>query len=265
MKRHWVRAVQIALFLLLFVAHGYVGRFLFRNERSRRRYLSRNLNRYNRVLLKLLKIRVKLEGAERLQAKGKRCLVVANHLGYTDVVILASQFPAVFVTSVEVEQTPALGQICKAGGCVFVERRNRNRLAEELEELSSVLVHDDAHLVVFPEATSTNGEGVLPFKNALFDSALRSGSPVLPVCLRYTHADGRPVDRTLRDSIFYYGDMAFLDHFLRLLKLQNVDVTLTVLDPIPISAETSRKELAERSHGGIVAVYGAPFGALVQA
>jgi 1-acyl-sn-glycerol-3-phosphate acyltransferase len=249
--------------LSVFVVHALWVQALLPGQKRKRRFAARNLAFYSRAMLWLFGIRVRLEGSvDAAVVRGEKSagLLVCNHLSYVDVMILAAQYPALFVTSVEVQQTPGLGQICKAGGSYFVERRNRTKLAQELSDLQNILHSGQSHLAVFPEATSSNGEGVLPFKNALFDSAVRSQSRVLPMCLQYVLADGKRLDRKLRDSIFYYGEMTFLSHFVRLLKLRTIDVVLTVHEPIPVDSSTSRKELSDRAWQKISTTYGAPFG-----
>src|SRR5689334_20228985 len=62
-------------------------------------------------------------------------LLTGNHLTHIDVITIASQVPTCFVTSVEIKNTPFLGQICQMAGCLFVERRSRKQLHEEIGEL----------------------------------------------------------------------------------------------------------------------------------
>ena len=252
------RISAMIVILLAMGAFALLGRLLIPSPRLRRRFAARNLSRTCRAANRVLGIRVRVEHEERIPAS-RRCLIVANHLSWIDVLVISSRMPALFVTSVEVEQSAVLGWICKAGGSFFVERRNRTRLAAELAELSGALKDGECHLVVFPEATSSDGETLLPFKNALFDSAVRSESPVLPLCLRYQKVDGAPLDRSNRDSVFYYGDMTFLEQFRRFIRVGRTDVLLTVLEPMGIGPDTTRKDLAEKSRAMIIAAYGQPF------
>ena len=139
-----------------------------------------------------------------------------------------------------------------------MERRNRSRLASEIDMISGVLTSKGPPLCVFPEATSSNGEQVLPFKGALFDSAARTGAPLIPICIHYEKANGAPISKELRDSVFYYGEMTFGEHFLRFCRLRSLDVTVEVLDPIVSAPGASRKELAERAYRAIVSAYTKP-------
>ena len=260
MVRFTSRLLGITFAVSTMMIVAVVARVLLPSQKLRRRFAARNLSMTCRVALWIAGVRVKLVDGHKLPTGMGGTLVVSNHLSYIDVLVISSLMPTLFVTSVEVEQSPLLGQICKAGGSYFVERRSPVRLARELIELRGVLKSGDAHLVVFPEATSSDGEGILLFKNALFDSAVKARVPVQPLCLRYTRANQCPVDRVLRDSIFYYGDMTFFDHFKRFLSLSSLEVELVALDPIPVDEKTDRKVLSETARSAILAAYGQPFG-----
>ncbi len=54
-------------------------------------------------------------------------LLVSNHLGYMDVVALASVSDCVFVAKSEVAGWPVLGHLCRSVNTIFVNRRRRRR------------------------------------------------------------------------------------------------------------------------------------------
>lgn len=185
-------------------------------------------------------------------------LIIANHISYLDVMVLAAYAPGVFITSREIGNTPGLGQIVRAAGCLFVERRNYSTLLRDIDDLSSTL-NDGLNVVVFPEGTTTDGcVSLLPFKSSLLESSLRSRGRVAPFCIRYTHVDGAPLDRANCDRIAWYGPMRFLPHLLQLLTVKRVDVRLTALPPLPLREHKSRKVLAKTARDMIGRVYGEP-------
>lgn len=208
-------------------------RLLLRQEKARW-ILTRNLRFHAFAVLWILGISVETQNAEAITHPNY--LVVSNHLSYTDVLIISSIFPAVFVTSVEVRDSAGLGQICKAGGSLFIERRNRASLANEVDLISGVLAA--GHFVaIFPEGTTSAGDRMLDFRRSLFGAASKAHIAVLPLCINYTQADGRPVDGKTRDSVFYYGEMQFLAHLVRLLKLRRVTVKVSVISPLEKSED----------------------------
>jgi len=181
-------------------------------------------------------------------------LVVSNHLSYVDILAISSLMPVVFITSVDLKNTFLLGTLSKFGGSVFIERRNAAGLKKEIESITRVLGHGFT-VALFPEGTTSNGEYVQPFKNALFESAIKAKCDILPICLRYTKVNNCHITTDSRDSIFYYGGLTLFSHFPRLLALQSVDLEVHPLETLRVHAHDSRKELAARAHSAINVAY----------
>jgi 1-acyl-sn-glycerol-3-phosphate acyltransferase len=174
-------------------------------------------------------------------------LIVSNHLSYLDIMIISSFFPTCFVTSYEMKETPVLGQICLLAGCLFVERRNKAGLANEVKELSDAL-SDGLNIVIFPEATSTNGEAVIRFRRPLFQAAINSHSKVLPMCINYRTLDGEKLTLKNRDKICWYGDMGFLGHALTLFSHKSIVAELSVMPSVVSTQFEDKSALAEKCY-----------------
>lgn len=170
-------------------------------------------------------------------------MTVSNHISYVDILLIASEVPAVFVTSTEVRDSPGLGLICRLAGCAFVDRRSAGGLRREIGALATLMRHG-LHVVVFPEATSTRGEGVLPFKGALFEAVRQADAPLWMVRIDYAGIH-RPI-------VSYAGDDEFGAHLLRLLSLESVAGILSwVHRESEVGLRTAR-ELAELSRERIL-------------
>lgn len=178
---------------------------------------------------------------------GKNYFMVCNHMSYLDLLFLGSGEPAVFVTSVELRDTPFLGDIAKYGGAYFVERRDRTKIPGEIKELSD-LMKKKFNVFVFPEATSTNGMHIIPFKRAMFSAALEAGVDVLPICLRYEYIDDVPFGDKNKDRICWYGKMPFAPHFRHVMSLKSLKVTVTYLEPISVKEFPDRGLLADAAY-----------------
>lgn len=218
----------------------------------------RNLHTYHthlcsRVLLFILGVRI--EGnALHFLSQNRASFIVANHLSYLDVFILAALKPIVFVTSKEVEESGFLGTISKSAGALFVERRKRTAVGEEIKKLSSVLA-EGCNIAIFPEGTTSSGEAILPFKSTFFDAAVRNQSDVIPICINYKRVNSIEMATKWKEHLFYYGTMDFFSHFLKVLSLNSIEVSVTVAPPIPTIAPLSRKELSTLSFSKIVSHY----------
>jgi len=220
----------------------------------RRSLRIRTASFFARLALVLLGIRMRVKHHERLHKHGGARLIVANHVSYVDVLVIASLTPTVFITSVEMKQTPLLGSIARFAGCLFVERRRPSGLKEEIGAIARVL-GQGLSVVLFPEGTTSNGDRVQPFKNSLFDAAVAARAEVLPLCLRYVRINDESLTARNRDNLFYYGGVSFFRHFPRFLRLKSVEVVVMPLRAIKVHAHTSRKELAALVHYAISAAY----------
>lgn len=181
-------------------------------------------------------------------------LIVSNHLTYLDILILSSYFDTSFVTSQEMKETPVLGQLCLLGGCFFVERRKRSGIRKEIQDLSDSL-KTQHNIVIFPEATSTNGEAVIKFRRPLFQAAFDSDTKILPVCLNYRKLDGEQITLKNRDKVFWYGDMGFFPHAMKLLSHEGVEADLTVLNPLDPKDFPDKNTLADQAYAMISLEY----------
>lgn len=189
-----------------------------------------------------------------LFSEGKSYLMVSNHMSYMDIVLLSAGEPAVFVTSMEMKNTPFLGDVSAFGGSYFVERRSRSQVQSEVRDLAQLL-RDGFHVFVFPEATSTHGLHVLPFKRALFTAAIEAQKDVLPVCIRVEEIDGEPFQEKNHRRTSWYDKMEFFPHLLQFMAIRKLRITVNYLEPIKIQDFPDRVSLAQKAHEQIVEKY----------
>lgn len=251
-------AIKAILVLALLVLYSLAALFLAllpAGRSGRRRLLVGNMSFFARLALQVIGVRVmrRVRGGRRPSLRNH--LIVSNHLSYVDILVIASAFPAVFITSIELRKTFPLGLLALLGGSLFVERRDPSGLRREIRDIARTL-QNGASVVLFPEGTTSNGDAVRPFKNALFTAAIETGTPVLPLCLRYRRINGRRIGDRTRDALYYYGGVTFPVHAPRLLALRSVHVECLALAPIAVNGERSRKDLAARCHAVISGAYG---------
>ena len=249
-------ACKLTAFLALSVAYiissAFIKSFTPCSKQRRRKLLAVNTSRFCRVLLRLLGISLSIKPQHSaLVANGRMILV--NHLSYLDVAVLSAILPAVFVTSYEVLNSPVEGLLARCGGSVFVDRRNKTTVVNDIRILASLLKQGFT-VVLFPEATSSSGERVLPFKSALLNAALEARVEILPACLNYRAIDGCGITVLNRDKVFYYGEMQFMRHILGLLRLRKIDLELAFLDSVPAEI-ISRKRAAKAAFDCISSTY----------
>ena len=167
-------------------------------------------------------------------------LLVSNHVSYVDIVLLASVVDAAFVAKADLREWPALGQVFATADTIFVNR-GRRRDVVRVTHLIGHHLERSLGVVLFPEATSTKGDGILPFRPPLLDFAARAGLPVHYAAISYSTAEH---DAPASESVCWWGDTPFLPHFLRFLRLARFDARL-VFGGAPVR-DIDRKALARR-------------------
>src|SRR5512143_3694282 len=247
----WMASVSL---LAMYIVCACVISVLPAGARLRRALLLKNTAFFAGLLLGLLGIRINVRHGERLRRTKENALIVANHVSYIDVLVIASVIPAVFITSVELGGTFFLGMLARLGGSLFVERRKVTGLKKEIAEIARVL-REGHPVVLFPEGTTSNGERVHPFRGALFDAAIAADADILPLCLRYTRLNGEALTPKTRDWIYYYGGATFSRHFLRFLSIASVEAEVLPLPIIKVRKRDSRKELAALAHDAVSSAY----------
>ena len=249
-----LKSTAVLLLLVLYSLVSPVLALLPAGRVGRRTLLTRNTSLFARMLLLLLGIRLVERRKGRQDFPDRNFLIAANHLSYVDILVLAALRPAVFITSIELRNTFPLGMLAWFGGSIFVERRNPAGLKKEIRDIARTL-QDGLSVVLFPEGTTSDGDTVRPFRSSLFTAAITTGTPVLPVCIRYRRINGKRLTMRSRDAVYYYGGTTFSAHAPRLLATRSVHVECHVLEPVATHAHQSRKELAVQCRDVIAAAY----------
>lgn len=252
--RRTLKILAIVSIIILFMCTMVLLRLVFW-DRWRRVHWSGVILKYaSHLVLIVLNIKVSVVGEEHIQ-NPKGILFVGNHLTYIDVMVIASRVTSCFVTSVEIRETIGLGQICYMAGCLFVERRNKMNILNEVSEIRDGL-QKGLNVSIFPESTSTNGEAILRFRKPLFLAALNAGAPIIPFCLNYRKVGGEKINKINRDKIFWYGDMDFVPHLWALAGSGGVEMDITFLPPIIAHESTDdASEVAARAQRSVESVF----------
>jgi 1-acyl-sn-glycerol-3-phosphate acyltransferase len=189
---------------------------------------------------KCLKLTLDIRGTP---SPGQGILFVANHISYSDIVVLGTLLKARFVAKEEVSRWPLIGWGARAAGTLFVSRSSHS-ITKELGRMKGC--HGERGIILFPEGTSTDGTTVLPFRSTFFQLAMdpRHPCPVQPVSLTYRTLCGRPMGRFFRKIIGWRGDVEFFESLRALLRLGPMEVCVTFHAPLYPQDFHSRKSLA---------------------
>jgi 1-acyl-sn-glycerol-3-phosphate acyltransferase len=174
-------------------------------------------------------------------------LILGNHVGFIDIVCLVSLRSGVFITSLEMKNTPVLGQIAELAGCAYVNRINRLGIQDELKGMVDIL-KQGFRVVLYPESVASNGEQVLPFKKTLIMSAGLASKPIRPFVFNFRKVNGKPVKYEDRDSVCWYGDQTFLPAIWRSLKLDSLTCEIEFLPLVYPMPDEDRTALSQKLH-----------------
>ncbi len=241
------------LIIGFFVIMPILWGLFFWNQRLQQSVLNRAVSWIAIFILFVLNIKVQTSSELRKELK-TNALIVSNHLSYIDILALSSQAPMCFVTSVEMKETAFLGWIVRLAGCLFVNRKNKRNLSSEVQEITDALISGH-HVVIFPEAKSTNGSHLLKFRSPLFNAALDAKIDIKNIAINYEQIDGQPVSAANRDIVCWYDDMSFTKHIFKLCDSRSISVTISEGVRFSASSSSSSKELAKKSFEEISKIY----------
>jgi 1-acyl-sn-glycerol-3-phosphate acyltransferase len=184
----------------------------------------------------------------RVQTRGRpvaeHSLLIANHVSWLDIPILAGLTGCAFVAKDELKGHPFMRWLCVENGTVFVDRSDKRGIADQTAAMRLAL-ETGRPLTLFPEGTVGDGGGLLPFRPALLSafSPTPPHIPVRPVALDY--------GSVAREFGWPSGESGTAN-FLRLLgRRGSVAVTVRLLEPLTACGD--RKAMARAAHDAIAA------------
>ncbi|NTS63938.1 1-acyl-sn-glycerol-3-phosphate acyltransferase [Sphingomonas sp. HHU CXW] len=171
-------------------------------------------------------------------------VVLANHLSWIDILLLAGANGTAFVAKAELRAVPLIGWLCTLNHTIFVARGDRMNVAAQVAQLRDAL-SQPWPVTIFPEGTTGDGVTLLPFKAALLGALdpAPAGLMVQPVRIDYGAATA---------ELAWVGDEPGIDHARRVLaRAGRFTATLHFLEPFASSGD--RKAIAAEARGRIAA------------
>lgn len=172
-------------------------------------------------------------------------LLLANHVSWLDIPALAHATGSAFVAHDGLAAFPLLKWLCEMNDTVFVARHDRASIARQVQQVRAAM-DQRGSLTLFPEGTTSDGTGLLPFKSSLLSALdpLPEGVAVQPVLLAYEDAA----------RIAWVGEEHGLDNFKRILaRLRPIRLTLVFLPPLAGAALADRKAISAAARHAIAA------------
>ncbi|MEV6957642.1 lysophospholipid acyltransferase family protein [Streptomyces sp. NPDC051207] len=207
------------------------------------RYVPAGLvRRWCRWLARAAGVRVRLSGAA---VPDGGVLLVANHISWLDIPLLAAVRPARMLAKKEIGDWPVAGAVA-ARGAVFIDRDRLRALPGTVAHLASVL-RSGAAVAVFPEGSTWCGRAHGSFRRAAFQAALDAGAPVQPVRIRYRCPDGTPSTRPA-----FVGEDTLLASVWRVATTPGLVAEVEVREAIRPGVHQDRRALAAAAERSVL-------------
>jgi 1-acyl-sn-glycerol-3-phosphate acyltransferase len=200
-----------------------------------------------RRIVRVLGFRCEMEG--RLPRAGA---VVSNHLSYLDILLYSSVQPFVMVAKTEVRGWPLLGWLTARAGTVYVQRGGGPVTYPAVNAAMAEAYRSGLPVLFFPEGTTTDGAGVLPFRRGLFHSVLNNGVSLRTAAVCYS-LENDAVNRgaSVAEDVCWWGEMGFASHLFRILGLRGLRAQIRFGDEVMeradrfLLSETAQARVAE--------------------
>jgi 1-acyl-sn-glycerol-3-phosphate acyltransferase len=205
---------------------------------------------WHRLALRALGLRVRVSGA---MTPDRPLLIAANHVSWTDIMVIGSIFEVSFIAKSEVAGWPGAGWLARMQRSVFVERERRGKSRDQASEIGTRLAHGDV-MVLFAEGGTCDGNQTGPFKSTLFGAATMAMKDndiprvvVQPLAIAYTRLHGMPMHRIHRPLAAWIGESDLFPHIKALLAEGGMDVELRLGEPFEFSRTGNRKDISARA------------------
>ncbi len=189
--------------------------------------------KWARSLLKIVRIRVTVEGLENIDPNAAY-VFASNHLSYMDTPVVLSHIPMQFrfMAKKGLFQIPFLGTHLIQAGHIPVPREDPRAAVKTLTRAAEMIRDRGISILVFPEGGRSEDGNLQPFKEGAAYIAIKAGVPIVPIALIGTR------------QILPMGAATF----------HAGKVRLRISSPIPTNGMTlrDREALTERVRGAIV-------------
>ena len=142
-----------------------------------------------KILIALSGTRVMVHARDNLPQKNEPCIFVSNHASYLDGYVLTAVLdrPFSFIAKAELQSNFIVRILLKRINTLFVERFDQQKSLDDVKIVTEKGVAGRS-LFFFPEGTFMRMPGLLPFRMGAFETAARTGLPLVPIAIRGTRS-----------------------------------------------------------------------------
>jgi len=141
---------------------------------------------YIDLIIRLFRIRMETEGADRLPKAG-RFMLVCNHLSQADPALLLWRFrkaQLAFISKQENYNKPLIAQVMHKLYCQSLRRENDREALKTILKCVDQLKQDQVNVAAFPEGYTSKDGKLHNFRHGVFKVAQKAGVPIVVCTLR---------------------------------------------------------------------------------
>ncbi len=140
-----------------------------------------------RIIIRVSGSALEVEGIDHIKA-GQSYIIVANHQSHLDIPVLASALPVPLkiISKKELFRIPIFGWGMWSAGMLSVDRSNRTKAVQTLNQAEAIIRREHLSILAFPEGTRSEDGKIQPFKKGPIIVSINTGLPILPISVSGT-------------------------------------------------------------------------------
>jgi 1-acyl-sn-glycerol-3-phosphate acyltransferase len=185
------------------------------------------------------------------EAPRPHALLLANHVSWLDIFVLAKATGCNFVSKAEIGDHPLVRWLADQNRTIYIRRSDRRQVGNQASDLAAALQARDNPITLFPEGTVGTGGRLLPFRPSLLAAVAPPPPEVVVQAVALDYGDVFP-------ELDWEAGEHGVGNAIRLLgRRGRIPVTVKLLDRL---APTSDRKALARAAEQMVAAALAPSG-----
>ncbi len=147
------------------------------------------LNSATAAALKVLRIRVKIQGMEKIPKNTKKLLFVCNHRSNFDPIVTwyaLRKWQLAFISKPSNFKIPIFGRFIRKCCFLPIDRENPRNAMATILQAAQYLQKETVSIGVYPEGTRSKDCKLLPFHNGVFKIAQKADAQIVVLCITGT-------------------------------------------------------------------------------
>lgn len=134
------------------------------------------------IALRLCRIRVHVNGLEKIPQDTKKLLFVSNHRSNFDPIVTwyaLKKWKPAFVSKESNFRIPIFGRMIRKCCFLAIDRQDPRKAIRTIEKSAHILEKGQVSMAIYPEGTRSKSGQLLPFHNGVFKIARKAGAQVV--------------------------------------------------------------------------------------